>query len=95
LPKHKGKKINGNRIRKQNYLCKKCGRQLIGDYALCYNKIPFVADTKDITYDCSRYIRDIAAIEKISIKKALSTPVYSRLLIQHEKIIGFVLENIS
>ncbi|MDR0368358.1 MAG: hypothetical protein LBH82_04365 [Bacteroidales bacterium] len=54
-----------------------------------------MADTKDITYDCSRYIRDIAAIEKISIKKALSTPVYSRLLIQHEKIIGFVLENIS
>jgi transposase-like protein len=39
LPKYKAKKIERNAKKPpwtQNYLCKKCGRQFIGGYALRY-----------------------------------------------------------
>jgi hypothetical protein len=36
LPKHKYKKKWQEIVKKQNYFCNACGRQLIGDHALCY-----------------------------------------------------------
>lgn len=77
-----GKKENG----KQNYLCKKCNRQFIGDHALTY---------KGAHSDLSRKIalmlvrgvgiRDIAEIENISIQKILSVLVNSNKIIQPKK----------
>jgi transposase-like protein len=73
--KEKRQKIS----RKQNYLCKTYGCQFIGDHALRY-KGCHSALTEKIRLILIRGtgIRDIAAIEKISIKKVLSTLVCSR-----------------
>jgi hypothetical protein len=65
---------------KQNYLCKACGRQFIGDYALnCHSWL-----TQKLLMLLVRGIgiRDIAEIERISIKKGLSVLVHSRQLIR-------------
>ena len=72
--KRNGKKYN----KKQNYFCKCCGRQFIGDHALTYkgwhsqliNKVLLML-VRGIG------IRDIAEIEYISIKKVLSILVNS------------------
>ncbi|MDR0713540.1 MAG: IS1 family transposase, partial [Bacteroidales bacterium] len=77
-------KKNGRKVsKKQNYLCKTCGRQFIGDHALQY-KGCHSGLTQKILMMLVRGIgiRDIAAIEKISIKKVLSVLVHSRHLIQ-------------
>jgi len=72
-------KKNGKKTsRKQNYFCKDCGRQFIGNHALTYKgwhsdliqKILFML-VRGIG------IRDIAIIEKVSIRKVLSTLVNS------------------
>ena len=72
-------KKNGKKpSEKQNYLCKDCGRQFIGDHALsykgCHSKL-----IKKILLMLVRGIgiRDISEIEDISIKKVLSVSVNS------------------
>jgi transposase-like protein len=77
--KKKGKKQRGQ----QNYLCKECGRQFIGDHALKY-KGSHSSLIKRILMMPVRGagIRDIPAIESISIKKALSVLVKSSYKIQ-------------
>ncbi|MDR0414280.1 MAG: hypothetical protein LBH84_02565 [Prevotellaceae bacterium] len=58
---------------KQNYLCKECGRQVIGDHAMRYKGCYFELLQKILLMPvCGMDIRDIAAIEKISIKKAMA-----------------------
>ena len=77
--KKNGKKISG----KQNYLCKDCGRQFIGDHALSY-KGCHSSLTHRILLMLVRGIgiRDIAEIEQVSIKKVLSVLVNSNHIIR-------------
>jgi transposase-like protein len=65
--------------KKQNYLCKNCGRQFTGDHALIY-KGCHSGLIQEILMMLVRDIgiRDIAEIEKISIRKVLSVLVNSR-----------------
>jgi IS1 family transposase/transposase-like protein len=77
--KRNGKKSYG----KQNYLCKQCGRQFIGDHALQYKGCDSSLTQKILLMLVRGIgIRDIAEIEQISIKKVLSVLVHSRHLIQ-------------
>jgi len=76
-------KKNGKKTyKKQNYLCKNCGRQFIGDHALRYKGCH-----SGLTLRILRMlvrgvgIRDIAVIEEISIKKVLSVLVKSNRII--------------
>jgi transposase-like protein len=64
-------KKNGRKIsRKQNYLSKTCGHQFIGDHVLQYKGCHSYLTQKILmTLVCGIGIRDIVAIEKISIKK--------------------------
>ena len=77
-------KKNGKKIdRKQNYFCKSCGRQFIGDHALTY---------KGCHSDIIRRvllmlvrgvgIRDVSLIERISVKKVLSVLVKSTYVLK-------------
>ncbi|MDR0393544.1 MAG: IS1 family transposase [Tannerella sp.] len=77
--KKNGKKSYG----KQNYLCKKCGRQFIGDHALDY-KGCHSSMIKRILLMMVRGIgvRDISVIEGISIVKVLSVLVKSCYVIK-------------
>jgi hypothetical protein len=62
-----GKKISSN---KQNYLCKHCGRQFIGDHALFYHGCNSLIITEVLKMMVRGVgIRDIAYIKSISIKK--------------------------
>jgi IS1 family transposase/transposase-like protein len=77
-------KLNGKKNnKKQNYLCKNCGRQFIGNHALSYKGCH-----SDLTYKIllmlvrGNGIRDIAVIENISIKKVLSVLVNSQHIIK-------------
>ncbi len=72
-------KRNGNKSnKKQNYLCKSCSRQFIGNHALSYKGCH-----SDLTQKILKMlvrgvgIRDISEIENISIKKVLSVLVKS------------------
>jgi transposase-like protein len=80
-------KKNGRKIsRKQNYLCKTCGRQFIGDHALQYKGCHSGLRQKILLMRVRGIgIRDIAAVEKIRIKKVLSVLVNSRHLIQPQQ----------
>jgi len=73
--KKNGNKTNG----KQNYQCKCCGRQFIGDHAL-QNKGCHSTLTRKILLMLVRGIgiRDIAIIEDVSIGKVLSVLVKSK-----------------
>ena len=73
-------KKNGEKItKKQNYLCKDCGRQFIGDHALTYKGWHSALIQKILLMLVRGIgIRDIAEIEKISIKKVLSTLTNSK-----------------
>jgi IS1 family transposase/transposase-like protein len=76
-------KKNGKKsFKKQNYLCKTCGRQFIGDHALTY-KGCHSSLTQKILLMLVRGIgiRDISVIEQISIKKVLSVLVNSNKII--------------
>lgn len=68
--KKNGKKSDG----KQNYQCKECRRQCIGDYALSYRGCHSQKDSK-IRYLIVRGsgIRDIAEVESVSQGKVLAT----------------------
>ncbi|MDR1116013.1 MAG: IS1 family transposase, partial [Tannerella sp.] len=73
--KRNGKKSYG----KQNYLCRKCGRQFIGDHALRYKGCHSSLIQKILLMLVrGTGIRDSAEIENISIKKVLSVLVRSR-----------------
>ena len=72
-------KKNGKKSsQKQNYLCKVCGRQFIGDHALSYKGWHSCLIQKVLLMLVRGIgIRDIAEIEKISIRKVLSVLVNS------------------
>jgi IS1 family transposase/transposase-like protein len=72
-------KKNGKKSsRKQNYLCKDCGRQFIGDHALSYTGCHSKLNQKILRMLVRGVgIRDIAEIEDISINKVLSVLVKS------------------
>jgi IS1 family transposase/transposase-like protein len=76
-------KRNGNKYnKKQNYLCKTCGRQFIGDHALtnkgCHSRLKHKI-LKMLVRGIG--IRDIAEIEEVSEKKVLSVLVHSHQII--------------
>ncbi|MDR0681301.1 MAG: IS1 family transposase [Dysgonamonadaceae bacterium] len=72
--KRNGKKVS----KKQNYFCKDCGRQFIGNHALSYKGCHSELNQK-ILFMLVRGvgIRDVAEIEKVSIRKVLSVLVCS------------------
>jgi IS1 family transposase/transposase-like protein len=73
-------KKNGKKSSKQqNYFCKNCGRQFIGDHALTYKGWHSELIHKILMMlVCGVGIRDISEIERISIKKVLSVLVSSK-----------------
>jgi IS1 family transposase/transposase-like protein len=76
--KRNGKKSS----KKQNYLCKDCGRQFIGDHALSYKGCHSSLIQKILLMLVRGIgITDISVIENISIKKVLSVLVRSNRLI--------------
>ncbi|KAA6338033.1 hypothetical protein EZS27_013938 [termite gut metagenome] len=76
--KKNGKKACG----KQNYLCKNCSRPFIGDHALTYKACHWGL-IKRILLMLVRGIgiRDISAIQEVSIRKVLSVLVNSHYAI--------------
>jgi transposase-like protein len=86
LPKHKDKKNGWKSYGKQNYLCRKCGRQFIEDHALKYKGCHSSLTQKILLIPVrGTGIRDITEIENISIKKVLSVLVRSRHMIRPEQ----------
>jgi IS1 family transposase/transposase-like protein len=85
-PDCQGTKIkkNGKKSsKKQNYLCKNCKRQFIGDHALRYKGCHSQLKNKILLMLVRGIgIRDISEIENISINKVLSVLVYSNHKIQ-------------
>ena len=68
--------------KKQNYLCKNCSRQFIGDHALSYKGChSYLIQKILIMLVRGIGITDISAIENVSIKKALSVLVNSNRII--------------
>ena len=77
--KKNGKKVCG----KQNYLCKNCSRQFIGDHALSYKGWHSELIRKiRLMLVRGIGIRDIAEIERIGIRKVLSVLVNSNHIIK-------------
>lgn len=76
-------KKNGKKsYKKQNYLCKTCGRQFIGDHALSYQGCCSAIKKKIVKMLVRGIgIRDISYIEDISINKVLSVLVKSNKII--------------
>jgi IS1 family transposase/transposase-like protein len=73
--KKNGKKSYGN---KQNYCCKDCGHQFIGDHALSYKGCHSALTQKILMMLVLGIgIRDVAAVERVSISKVLSVLVNS------------------
>ena len=73
-------KKNGKKsCKKQNFLCKDCGRQFIGNHALTYKGCHSALSRKILIMLVRGVgIRDIAAIEQVSVKKVLSVLVNSK-----------------
>ena len=73
-------KKNGKKpSEKQNYFCKNCSRQFIGDHALSYKGCHSGLIHKILMLLVRGVgIRDISEIERISIKKVLSVLVSSK-----------------
>ena len=84
-PNYQSTKIkrNGKKSgKKQNYLCKVCSRQFIGDHALTYRGCHSCLIQKILIMLVHGIgIRDISAIENVSIKKVLSVLVNSNRII--------------
>jgi IS1 family transposase/transposase-like protein len=80
-------KKNGKKSsKKQNYFCKNCGRQFIGDHALTYKGWHSQMIHKILVMLVRGIgIRDIAEIENISIKKVLSTLVNSNHILKPKR----------
>ena len=81
-------KKNGKKAsRKQNYFCKKCGRQFTGDHALLYKGCHSFLIHRILMMPVRGVgIRDVAEIEGISIKKALSVLVSSNHTLKPRQI---------
>jgi transposase-like protein len=76
------KKNGPPKFGKQNFLCKDCGRQFIGDHALTYKDCHSSIIQKNLLMLVRGIgIRDISVIEKVSIKKVLSVLVNSNKII--------------
>jgi IS1 family transposase/transposase-like protein len=77
-------KKNGNKsYGKQNYFCKNCSRQFIGDHALSYKGWYSELIHKILLMLVRGLgIRDVAEIERISIKKVLSVLVNSNHILK-------------
>ncbi|KAF7277628.1 hypothetical protein GWI33_002957, partial [Rhynchophorus ferrugineus] len=68
--KKNGKKVDG----KQNYQCKNCKRQFIGDHALTYQGCHSGIPTKILHLMVrGSGVRDIATVERVSMGKVLRT----------------------
>lgn len=68
--KKNGKKYDG----KQNYQCKNCKRQFIGDHALSYRGCHSGITTKILHLMVrGSGVRDISVVERVSIAKVLRT----------------------
>ena len=81
--KKNGRKVNG----KQNYQCKDCKRQFIGDHALSYQGCNSAISTKILHLMVrGSGVRDIAEVEHISIGKVLKTLSQSAYQIQPKQI---------
>ncbi len=80
--KKNGTKVDG----KQNYQCKICKRQFIGDHALSYQGCHSGIKTK-ILHLMARGsgVRDIAEVERVSIGKVLRTLSQSKYQIQAQQ----------
>jgi transposase-like protein len=62
------KKNGSKKSQKQNYLCKNCSRQFIGDHALSYKGCQSELNHKILLMPARGVgIRDVAKIEKVSI----------------------------
>jgi IS1 family transposase/transposase-like protein len=87
-------KKNGKKSsKKQNYLCKNCSRQFIGDHALTYKGWHSCLIQKILLMLVRGIgIRDIAEIENISINKVLSTLVNSKHIISPKQSYYDILE---
>jgi len=72
-------KKNGKKsYNKQNYFCKNCGRQFIGDHALSYKGCSSALNHKILRMLVRGIgIRDVSEIEEVSINKVLSVLVRS------------------
>ena len=72
--------------KKQNYFCKECRCQFIGDHALTYKGWHSELIQKVLLMLVRGFgIRDIAAVEKISVKKVLSTLVNSNHILKSKQ----------
>jgi IS1 family transposase/transposase-like protein len=80
-------KKNGKKsCKKQNYLCKNCGRQFIGDHALSYKGCYSSLVQKILIMPVRGVgITDISVIENISIRKVLSVLANSNRIITPEQ----------
>ena len=68
---------------KQNYLCKDCSKQFIGDYQLTYQGCHSQIKTRVKKMLCRGMgIRDIAEIEEISFQKVLSILMVSCIILR-------------
>jgi IS1 family transposase/DNA-binding CsgD family transcriptional regulator len=78
---------NGKKsYKKQNYICKNCGRQFIGDHELSYKGCHSDLNHKILLMLVRGVgIRDIAEIEQVSIKKVLSVLVNSKHIIKSKQ----------
>ena len=87
-------KKNGNKSsKKQNYYCKNCGRQFIGDHALSYNGCHSELNNRILRMLVRGVgIRDISEIEKISTNKVLSVLVRSNHIIKPKQSHYYTLE---
>ncbi|MDR2651244.1 MAG: hypothetical protein LBC68_02870 [Prevotellaceae bacterium] len=77
-------KKNGEKSsKKQNFICKDCGRQFIDDHALTYKGCHSGLIQKILLmFVCGTCIRDITEIEQISIKKVLLGLVQSKHILR-------------
>ena len=76
--KRNGKKYN----KKQNYLCKNCGHQFIGDHALTYKGCHSCLKQRILKMLVRGIgLRDVSEIENVSTKKVLSVLVNSNRII--------------
>ena len=73
--------------KKQNYICKECDRQFIGDHALTYSGCHSELNHKvELMIVRGVGIRDISIIEGISVKKVLSVLTESNKIFEPKKL---------
>jgi hypothetical protein len=88
LPKSKSKAKRQKKSKKQNYLCKACGRQFTGDHALCYKGYLILNEISNLLLEIAgiRIIRNKKQMETETIKTDNNEEVvrdFIRLVITH------------